>query len=212
MTQQSRKIKSLGTEQVSSFALLIQSHFQSLVFTERNPQARSCSLVGLAQGALDAGGSSGRSIKASMGREEVGQVTAGHRPILVAVLHQKPCQGSLNKAVLIPIGVVIEKGAHGLQKRFRHLSSQAHRAFPLTTTLPLGRPHEPLLSERPPHFSTARPWRQIESSRESGLLSHPKTAAAADPPETETASPLGSGPTTVCRQGAKPSERAFSPG
>lgn len=119
-------------------------------------------------------------IKSTMPRKEVGQVTTRHGPILAAVLHEKTRQGRLNKAVLIPIGVMVKESAHRLQERFGHLGSQTHRAFRRTTTVPFGRPHQPLSRKRPPHFSTAGPHRQIDRRRRSDRWSHAETTAAAE--------------------------------
>ena len=70
----------------------------------------------------------GQRIKARGAGEEVGQIAAGHAPVLHAVLHQKTRQGGLKEAVLVPVGMAFDELAHGLQQLLRHLGPQAHRS------------------------------------------------------------------------------------
>lgn len=114
-------------------------------------------------------------MKPALAWKQIGQVATGHRPILTAVLHQETRQSGLNQTVLIPVGVVINEGAHRLQERLGHLRHQAHRSLNLSvsfpafapkastctemTTLPTASDHQ-RCSPMPHHFSTA--WSQSQ--------------------------------------------------
>ena len=116
--------------------------------------------------------------------EEIGQIAAGHPPVLNAVLHQKPRQGGLKKAVLVPVGMAFNELAHGPQQRLRHLGPQAHRSascFVFWGTLPftvLVVAWSPVLCHRRFHsahghqFATPRGGASIPSLRRSGQLSN----------------------------------------
>jgi hypothetical protein len=105
--------------------------------------------------------------------KQIGQVATGHRPVLAAVLNQETSQSRLNQPVLIPVGVVINEGAHRFQERLWHLRHQAHRSFDVSfnafgpeastrtemTTLPTASDHQ-RCSPMPHHFSTA--WSQSQ--------------------------------------------------
>lgn len=67
--------------------------------------------------------------KASLRREEMGQIPARHPPILQSLLDQKTSQRSLEESVLIPMGMAVDELPHGFMQRCWHLGPEAHNAM-----------------------------------------------------------------------------------
>jgi hypothetical protein len=107
-------------------------------------------------------------MESALTREQVGQVATGDRTVLTAMLNKETGQSRLNQSVLIPMGVMVNEGAHRLQERLGYLRHQAHRSvvvsmsfptFPAISTLPSAPDHQQC-SPMPHHFSTG--WSQSQ--------------------------------------------------
>jgi hypothetical protein len=95
------------------------------------------------------------------------------------VLHQEPCQGSLEEPVLVPVGVELDEAPHRPQQRLGHLRQQADHGcrlllpqpIPTFITTALSLHHGPLSLHRGHQFSTGNEGSQPH--RRGGLAADP---------------------------------------
>jgi len=60
-----------------------------------------------------------------LGREQIGEITAGHLPVRQTVLDKKTGKGGLKKAVLVPVGMLLDEACHRSQQFLGNVRAEA---------------------------------------------------------------------------------------